>query len=297
MKFFADTANLEEIAYCFSVGVSDGITTNPKIIETTGDLSKGFEGACKEILGRYPNVPVSLETDLRGIDVSRLGSTPPNQVRDVLLEQAKKLYALADNVVVKIPICKGGLMAARVLADQGIKTNITACMTPEQAIEAASAGNGYVSLFANRMLDYHLLNLAGIDALSAIESKPGVLKELLQTIDSEYTPKAWERVLEEISFVARLLEGNRRVSLIVGSIRSPKDIERLCQAGPQIITIPTKIVRGLEAAGGIEGISALKDSPRTISGTSFIPPGSLDHPMTQYTLEEFEKAADCYRTH
>ena len=64
MKFFADTANIEEIEYCFSRRVNDGITTNPKIMESTGDLSNGFLEACKKILAHYPKVPVSLETDL-----------------------------------------------------------------------------------------------------------------------------------------------------------------------------------------------------------------------------------------
>ena len=67
VKLFADTASLSEIKYCFGREVHDGITTNPKIIEASGDLSTGFEGACKKILAAHPNVPVSLKLISAGL--------------------------------------------------------------------------------------------------------------------------------------------------------------------------------------------------------------------------------------
>ena len=289
MKLFADTASLKEIEYCFSRGVNDGITTNPKIMEATGDLSLGFEGACRAILTKYPHVPVSLETDLRGIDVKNLDREDPRKIRDILLEQALRLSSWAPNVVVKIPICNGGLLAAEQLALRGIKTNVTACMTPEQAIRAASVADGYVSLFANRMLDTHILELAGYRVEDILGTRREALwKEALSKSKEEYAERAWDLTLQEIAYVSRILRGNPRVSLIVGSIRTPKDIYRLAQASPQVITIPTKIVEGLE---NIEGIKD-SDCKINISGLTC---RNLSHPMTQYTLEEFERAADAYR--
>ena len=286
MKFFADTANLEEIEYSFNKGVDDGITTNPKIMESTGDLSLGFEGACRSIVEKYSSFPVSLETDLRGIDVSRIDSLSSN-VRDVLLEQADFLIGIGKNVVVKIPICKGGLEATTNLSQRGIKTNVTACMTPYQALEAAKAGATYVSLFANRMLDSKILTMAGYP-LDVIKTNPN-WKDLLNENKTKYFEQAWDEVITDIAYVANELDGTHS-SLIVGSIRSPEDIYRIVKAEPQVITIPTNIVRGLE------NIPQLKKNKRISFDFTGLEPGkSLYHPMTEYTLEEFETAADSYR--
>ncbi|MEI7719474.1 MAG: transaldolase family protein [archaeon] len=285
MIFFADTASLPEIEYSFSRGVNDGITTNPKIMETTGDLAQGVEKACKDILSRYPSVPVSLETDLRGIDVKDITNVSPEAVRDVLLVQADTLSGFAPNVVVKIPICEGGLLATRELTKQGIKTNVTACMTPYQALEAANAGATYVSLFANRMLDCYILELAGhkVEEIGTADWK-SVVKENKE----KYNEQAWEKVLADIAYVAEKLD-NTGSSLIVGSIRLPNDILRLVNAAPQVITIPTGIVKGLE------NILEIKSTLRSTSGLNHSEREGITHPMTQYTLEEFEVAADSYR--
>jgi transaldolase len=285
MIFFADTADPKEIDYCFSVGVNDGITTNPKIMETTGDLSKGFEGACRAILSKYPNVPVSLETDLRGLSVETLESTA-EQVRDVLLLQAAQLRSWQDNVVVKIPICSGGILATRELSRQGVKTNVTACMNPYQALEAARAGATYVSLFANRMLDYNILELA--NGGRPLTTLPENWKDIVKQNKDKYNERAWQVTLSQIDSVARALDGTIS-SLIVGSIRSPQDIYRLAKVRPQVITIPTGIVRGLE------NIPAIKQTARDFVPCEFDMGSSLVHPITTYTLAEFEKAADSYR--
>ena len=286
MKFFADTADLREIAYCFDKNVDNGITTNPKIMETTGDLSNGVDQAYKSLLEKYENVPVSLETDLRGIEISEIENSYL-KVKQVLLEQAEYLSKLGDNVIIKIPICKGGLEATTILAKKGIQTNVTACMTPYQALEASKQGATYVSLFANRMLDAKILNLAGHSS-EVILTNPS-WKELVKENKDKYFEKAWELVIKEIAYVAQELEGTNS-KLIIGSIRSPKDIHRIIKAKPQVITIPTKIVQGLE------NILDLKNQERIITNFSGIEKGnSLNHPMTEYTLEEFERAADTYR--
>ncbi len=285
MKFFADTASIEEIEYCFSKGVNDGITTNPKIIEATGDLSEGFESACKSLLTRYPDVPVSLETDLRGINIEEV-SSKPEEVRNVLLNQAYELASWGGNVVVKIPCCEGGILATRVLSERGIKTNYTACMTPYQALQAAEAGAAYVSLFANRMLDSHILKLAGY-SLEEILQDPK-WKDIAKENSGRHGNKAWELTLNEIAYVAQKLELSKS-ALIVGSIRAPEDIHKIVQAEPQVITIPYGIVKKLEE------IDLLKTSRRSLKAEEVCVGASLHHPMTQYTLNEFETAADSYR--
>lgn len=285
IKFFADTANHKELEYCFERGVNDGITTNPMIMQSTGDLSIGFHEACKSILDKSPDAPVSLETDLRGADVSELDNYP-HKVRDILLQQAYELVRLGKNVVVKIPICEGGLLATTILSGQGIKTNVTACMTPYQALAASEAGATYVSLFANRILDSHLLDISG-HSLDVILTDPAWKQKVKVAVEVHFHD-AWQRTLTQISYVASTLDGTN-CSLIVGSIRSPEDIVKIVRACPQVITIPAKIVKGLS------DIRGLKQTPRTQGVEEVILGDSLRHPMTQYTLAEFEKAADSYR--
>lgn len=287
IKFFADTASHEEIEYCFSRDVNDGVTTNPKIMEIAG--VSNFEEACRALLAKYRNLPISLETDLRGISVSEI-EKKSEEVRDVLLQQARQIANWAPNAVVKIPICSGGILAVRQLAKEGIKTNVTACMTPYQALFAAKAGATYVSLFSNRMLDSRIIELSGNDLESALISLDW--KKIIEDNKEKYTEKAWNETLSAIAYVADVLEREYmgRAELIVGSIRTPADIHRLVTAQPQIITIPHKIVQGLEK------IAELKQEKPRIEHTPILGKQSLSHPMTSYTLEEFEKAADSYRS-
>ena len=285
MKFFADTASLKEIEYCFSRGVNDGITTNPKILETTGDLSLGFESACKAILQKYPNVPISLETDLRGIDLSNTENNI-RKVRDVILKQAREISSWQDNVVVKIPFCLGGLLATEILFEEGIKTNVTATMTPYQALEAANAGATFVNIFVNRVLDCYVLESAGYKLEDVLKTQSW--KDIAKANKEKYINQAWDRVLREIAYVAKKLEG-KKAQLIAASIRSPEDILKIAQAEPQIITIPTKIVEGLQ------DIEKIKQTVRTIDSENVTIIKSISHPMTSSVLEEFEKAADLYR--
>jgi len=286
MKLFADTADLKEIEYCINRGVSDGITTNPKIMELTGDLSKGFEEACKLITNKYPNIPISLETDLEGLSMREVYENP-FRVRDILLNQARKLSNLEKNVVVKIPICEGGILAAEKLFKEGIKTNVTACMNPYQALRAAETGATYVSLFANRMLDSKILILSGY-SLEIIQSNPE-WKNIVNENKDKYFKQAWNEVISEIAYVAKKLNRTKS-NLIIGSIRSPEDIYSIAKAEPQVITIPTGIVRRLK------NISDIKNTKRSINDFSKIQIGnSLIHPMTHHILEEFEKSANSYR--
>ena len=286
MKLFADTASIEEIEYCFLRGVDDGITTNPKIMETTGDLSKGFEFACNSIISTFPNIPVSLETDLRGLNVDEIHDKP-ELVKQTLLTQAYSLSKLSNNVVVKIPVCEGGLLAAKVLAEKGIKTNITACMTPYQAIKASEYGIGYVSLFANRMVDSHIIELAGYPLEETLKSSEW--KGIVKNNAEKYQGIAWDLTLSEIAYVSEHLEKTGRCHLIVGSIRSPEDLYKISKSNPHIITVPYNIVKSLPQ------VNELKNATRVIPTDNMNIKESLYHPMTQLTLMEFEKSADSYR--
>jgi len=286
IKLFADTANYKELGYSLLRGVDDGITTNPKIMEN--DDVSNFVNACESLLIKYPKIPISLETDLRGIEVSDLDNKA-EEVRDTLLKQAHELARLGENIVIKIPICEGGLMAVRKLLSEGLETNVTACMNPFQALAAVDAGATYVSLFANRMLDSHIIDLAG-HPLSEITSNPN-WKNILKENTPEFKEEAWERTQKQIAYVAKKCE-EKGCKLIVGSIRGPTDVHRISKCKPQVITLPTKIIEELDE------ISNIKDQKREIELDEIeehLYGNSLSHPMTHYTLEEFERAADHYR--
>ena len=135
MKIFIDTADIEEIREAKSLGILDGVTTNPSLVMKTG---KPFEQCIKEILAEVEG-PVSVEvtaTDHQG-----------------MVEEAKTYAAWADNVVVKVPIIREGLKAIKALSDQGIKVNVTLCFSPMQALLAAKAGAAYISPFVGRLDD------------------------------------------------------------------------------------------------------------------------------------------------
>lgn len=135
MDLFLDTANVEQIAEINRWGVLAGVTTNPTL---AGKEGKGFVSMIKEICAEVPG-PVSAEvvaTDTEG-----------------MLTEGRELAAIADNVVVKVPLTPDGLAATRQLDLEGIATNVTLCFSPTQAILAAQAGATYVSPFLGRLDD------------------------------------------------------------------------------------------------------------------------------------------------
>jgi len=136
MKFFIDTANLEEIQEANDLGVLDGVTTNPSLCAKIG--VRDFEGHIKKIC------------DIVEGDVSaEVVSTTYNE----MVEEGLKIAKIADNVVVKIPLIKDGIKAIKTLSDQGIKTNCTLCFSATQALIAAKAGATYISPFLGRLDD------------------------------------------------------------------------------------------------------------------------------------------------
>jgi transaldolase len=135
MKFFIDTANIEEIKEGLSLGMVDGVTTNPSLIAKE---KKEFAAVVKEILKNVEG-PVSLEV--------------VSQEAKAMFAEGKKLVRLGENVVIKVPICVEGLKATRMFADAGINVNQTLIFSPLQALMAAKAGARYVSPFVGRLDD------------------------------------------------------------------------------------------------------------------------------------------------
>ncbi len=147
MKFFIDTANIEEIKKANSLGVIDGVTTNPSLIARE---KREPIGLLKEICS-IVNGPVSAEA------VS-------TKAEDIIAE-ARGLAKIASNIVVKVPMTEEGLKAVRQLSAEGIKTNVTLIFSPSQALLAAKAGATYVSPFVGRLDD---ISHTGMDLVADI---------------------------------------------------------------------------------------------------------------------------------
>ncbi|KPL02496.1 MAG: fructose-6-phosphate aldolase [candidate division Zixibacteria bacterium SM23_73_2] len=137
MKFFIDTANLDEIKEAASLGVLDGVTTNPTLLskeKDKGDFKTILRKICEVVNG-----PVSAE-----------GVYPDC---DGIVKEAQELAKIHDNIVIKVPITKEGIKAIKILSDKGIKINCTLIFSPIQALLAAKAGATYVSPFVGRLDD------------------------------------------------------------------------------------------------------------------------------------------------
>ncbi len=148
MKFFLDTANLQEIKKAVDVGVIDGVTTNPTLISREGDIE--FHDHIKKISSLVEG-PVNAEV----ISLETEG----------MIREARQLADLAENIVIKIPMTMEGLKAVNILNQDGIKTNVTLVFSANQALLAAKAGAAYASPFVGRLDD---LALNGMDLVSEI---------------------------------------------------------------------------------------------------------------------------------
>ena len=147
MKFFVDSASIEDIRQAVALGLCDGVTTNPSLVAKTG---KPFKQVIDEITAEVDG-PISLEvtaTDTEG-----------------MLAEARELAAISENVVVKIPMTRDGIRAVRVLSDEDIQTNVTLIFTASQALVAAKAGATYVSPFIGRLDD---ISSDGMDLIQQI---------------------------------------------------------------------------------------------------------------------------------
>jgi transaldolase len=136
MKFFLDTANLDEIREAATFGIADGVTTNPSLIAKEGDVNfkEHIAAICELVSG-----PVSAECT--------------SEDSAGMLREGREYAAIASNVVVKCPLTREGLKATRQLNDEGIKVNVTLCFSAAQAIMAAKAGASFISPFLGRLDD------------------------------------------------------------------------------------------------------------------------------------------------
>jgi len=136
MKFFLDTANLNEIREAAKVGIADGVTTNPSLIAKEGDVDfkEHIAEICKIVSG-----PVSAEVT--------------SEDTEGMVREGREYAAIAKNVVVKCPLTRAGLTATHQLDSEGIKVNVTLCFSAAQAILAAKAGASFISPFLGRLDD------------------------------------------------------------------------------------------------------------------------------------------------
>ncbi len=161
MKIFLDTANLKQIKEAASWGIVDGVTTNPTLLSKE-DMK--FEELIKKIC-RVISGPVNVEcVSTRSKDI---------------IKEGRELAKLADNVVLKIPICVEGLKAIKVLSGEGIPVNTTLIFSPTQALLAAKAGARYVSPFIGRLDDISHEGMDLIDKIIAIFSNYGLETEVI----------------------------------------------------------------------------------------------------------------------
>ncbi|HJO55678.1 MAG: fructose-6-phosphate aldolase [Planctomycetota bacterium] len=161
MKFFIDTADVNEIKEAESLGILDGVTTNPTLISRTGrPFKETIEEICTIVKG-----PVSAEvvsTDTEGI-----------------IKEGRDLAKIADNIVVKVPLIKDGLKAVKALTSEGIKVNVTLCFSSNQALLAAKAGGTYISPFVGRLDDKGHTGMDVIDEIRTIYDNYGFETEII----------------------------------------------------------------------------------------------------------------------
>lgn len=192
MKFFIDTANVTEIREAYSLGVLDGVTTNPSLIAKE---KRGFRPLIEEICSIVPG-PVNLEvvsTDAGG-----------------MVAEGQEFAAIAKNIVVKVPMTREGLKAAKRLSEQGIDINVTLIFSAPQALLAAKAGARYVSPFVGRLDDI---------------SHPGM--EVVGQIVS---------IFDNYTFPTQVL---------VASIRNPLHVIEAAQMGAHVATMPFNVIEQL----------------------------------------------------
>ena len=194
MKFFVDTAEVNEIADLLSTGLLDGVTTNPSLVAKSG---RDFKEVIAEICG-MTDTPVSAE--VAALDV------------DGMIAEGEYLAKIASNVVVKLPLTMEGLKACAHFNRNGIKTNVTLCFSPNQALLAAKAGATYVSPFIGRLDD---INLDGSELIRDI-----------RTIYDNY---------------------DMETEIIAASIRTPNHVTEAALAGSDIATVPPGVIKSLAA--------------------------------------------------
>lgn len=149
MKFFVDTAEIDEIKELTALGMIDGVTTNPSLIAKSG---RNILEVIKEICGIVSG-PVSAE--VVALDA------------DQMLAEGRKLAKIADNIAVKVPLTWAGLQTCKTLSDEGTMVNVTLCFSANQALLAAKAGATFISPFIGRLDD---INIDGLELIEDIRT-------------------------------------------------------------------------------------------------------------------------------
>ena len=189
MKIFIDTANIDEIKEANKWGIIDGVTTNPTLIAREGrDFVETVREICSIVDGPISAEAVSLESD-------------------AIVKEAKELAKIHRNIVVKIPLVPEGLKAVKILSRANIKTNVTLCFSPTQALLAAKAGATYVSPFIGRLDD---ISHVGIN------------------------------IIHDIKLIYK--NYNFQTQIIVASIRNPLHVLDAAKIGADIATVPYKVL-------------------------------------------------------
>ena len=208
MKFFIDSADVEEIGELAETGLIDGVTTNPSLVAKTG---RNFLDVIKEIASIIEG-PVSAE-------VTALEAK-------AMVEEAKKLTGLADNIAIKVPLTWEGLKACKALSDDGTMVNVTLCFSANQALLAAKAGATFISPFIGRLDDL------GLDGMELIEE----IREIYDNYDF-------------------------KTEILAASIRSVNHVKQSALIGADVATVPGKVIKQLAkhplTDKGLEGF--LKD--------------------------------------
>lgn len=189
MKFFVDTAEIADIKKLYETGLLDGVTTNPSLVAKSG---RNFLEVIAEICSIVPGA-VSAEVAATECDG--------------MLAEGRKLAKIASNVVVKVPLTIDGLRATKTFSDEGIKTNVTLCFSPNQALLAAKVGASYISPFIGRLDD---INLDGVELI-----------EQIRTIYDNYDFKT---------------------EILAASIRSANHVTQVALAGADVATIPPAVI-------------------------------------------------------
>lgn len=161
MKFFIDTASIEEIKEAHSLGILDGVTTNPSLVAREG---RNFRQLLDEILAIVDG-PVSAE--VVSVEV------------DGIIREGRELSRIHPNIVVKVPLIVDGIKAVKVLSEEGVKTNVTLCFSATQALIAAKAGATYISPFVGRIDDISTDGMQLIEQIVTIYDNYGYPTEVL----------------------------------------------------------------------------------------------------------------------
>jgi len=192
MQFFIDTADVGEIKKALAMGLCDGVTTNPSLVARTG---RRFSEVLKEITALVPG-PVSAE--VTAVDY------------EGMMKEGRHYAKVANNIVVKVPLITEGLRAVRDLTAEGIRTNVTLCFSPVQALLAAKAGATYVSPFVGRLDDVS-------------EDGMALIAQILE-------------IFRNYDFATKVL---------VASVRHPLHVLESARLGADVATIPYNVLEQL----------------------------------------------------